>query len=198
MDADKRSRKEARIDPAILAQVLRYEPETGKLFWRKRHADTFKSFKAAKRWNTRYSGKEAFTSFSSGGYMKGFVFSVAFKAHRVIWAIQTSSWPASDVDHINGERADNRWANLRLATRSENLKNAKSRQGASSSYLGVYRDKRRQKWCARITASGKRICLGSFSCEAEAARTYDAAARIYHGDFARPNFPDLQTKGPTT
>jgi hypothetical protein len=174
--------------PEVLRKLLRYEPETGKLFWRQRTADMFSTLRDCNAWNSTWADREAFTA-DMRGYRMGTIFSKMHRSHRVIWAMQTGEWPQADIDHINGDRADNRWINLRSATRSENLKNAKSRSGASSPYLGVYRHTPGEKWYARITANGKRIHLGAFACETEAAHAYDAAARLYHGEFARPNFP---------
>ncbi len=94
------------------------------------------------------------------------------------------------VDHIDHNGLNNSRANLRLATRSQNLCNRRSKEGSASRYLGVGRN--RDKWVARIRKGGKQRTLGYFSDEADAARAYDTAARELHGEFARPNFPELQ------
>lgn len=93
-----------------------------------------------------------------------------------------------DVDHINGDGLDNRRANLRLCTRGQNLLNARSRLGASK-HKGVYFNKRRKKWVARIALRGKAKTLGYFENETTAAMVYDDAARALHGEFACLNFP---------
>ncbi len=94
-------------------------------------------------------------------------------------------------DHINGDSLDNRKANLRSATHLQNCWNArKSPQSAYSKYKGVTFDKMRQKWNAQICVNGKRIFLGTFKDETEAAKAYDKAAKKYFGEFAALNFPN--------
>ncbi len=95
------------------------------------------------------------------------------------------------VDHRNGETLDSRRDNLRLATHSQNQCNKRKTESKTSSrYRGVYFDKRRVQWQAYIRYNGKRMYLGKFSDEIEAARAYDRAAKQYHGEFARLNFQE--------
>lgn len=101
------------------------------------------------------------------------------------------------VDHVNGDRLDNRRSNLRLATDSQNgLNRGKHRRVAavSSQFKGVYREQRRKNkiWGVRIQAAGKYVYVGSYETEEEAALAYDAAAKRHHGEFARLNFPRPQ------
>ena len=95
------------------------------------------------------------------------------------------------VDHKNRNSLDNRRDNLRLATHSQNQFNKeKTERKTSSRFIGVYFDKQRQKWAARIRINGKIKHLGYFDNEEDAARAYDAAALKYRGEFARLNFND--------
>jgi len=95
------------------------------------------------------------------------------------------------VDHINHDGMDNRGANLRPATYSQNLYHRKKRSGAMySKYKGVHWHKLHRKWLARITFKKKTIHLGYFTDEIDAAKAYDEAAKKYHGEFASLNFPD--------
>ena len=95
------------------------------------------------------------------------------------------------TDHINRDGMDNRRANLRAATHSQNLCNSRRRLGTKSSkYKGVSLKKQTRKWTARIGIDKKEIHLGCFKNEIEAAKAYDEAAKKYHGEFACLNFPE--------
>ena len=97
-----------------------------------------------------------------------------------------------EPDHINGNGLDNRRSNLRLATRSQNMSNAakyRTRDGMAptSSFKGVWRGHTCKRWCATISPKGKRINLGRFASERDAALAYNEAAKEYFGEFARLN-----------
>ncbi|MGA2092856.1 MAG: AP2 domain-containing protein [Sedimentisphaerales bacterium] len=101
------------------------------------------------------------------------------------------------VDHQNCNTLDNREANLRPATRSQNQYNRKKiRSKTSSRFRDVCLDKRRKKWCAYIKYGQKRVWLGTFNDEIEAARAYDEAAKREHGIFAKLNFPEEIERSP--
>ena len=94
-------------------------------------------------------------------------------------------------DHISGDRLDNRRANLRTATHGQNVVNRSGR--GESLFLGVHRDRR--WWRAQIRPlgsgrHGRKMQLGAYATEEDAARAYDRAAREHHGEYARLNFPD--------
>jgi hypothetical protein len=91
------------------------------------------------------------------------------------------------VDHRNNDGLDNRRQNLRFATHSQNMHNRRKKRNTTSQYRGVWLTK--GKYESQLTHRGKRIDLGRFDSEIEAARAYDAAARKYHKEFARLNFP---------
>jgi stress response protein YsnF len=94
------------------------------------------------------------------------------------------------VDHQNSDGLDNRRQNLRLATKSQNGCNSRKRKNTSSVYIGVHLRKKQNRWETSIRHNEKRIFLGSFKNEFDAAKVYDAAAKKYHGEFARLNFPE--------
>jgi hypothetical protein len=99
--------------------------------------------------------------------------------------------PGFVVDHQNHRGLDNSRENLRLATLSQNNFNRRKKAAdASSKYKGVHHRKDTNKWLARIGFGGKRIFLGHFDNEIDAAKAYDNAARLYYGDFAVLNFPN--------
>lgn len=104
------------------------------------------------------------------------------RMHRLI--IDT---PADmQIDHINGDKLDNRRENLRLCSHQENLHNKKKTRGKSI-YKGVWKNKQTIPWTAEIRASGIKYFLGNFSTEIEAAKAYNEAAIKHHGEFARLN-----------
>ncbi|MGA2915999.1 MAG: AP2 domain-containing protein [Sedimentisphaerales bacterium] len=108
------------------------------------------------------------------------------KMHRVIM-----NAPAGKiVDHINGDGLDNTKRNLRIATYAQNSYNKRLKKKGTSKYKGVYFYKQTNKWASHINYNNKRLHLGYFDNEQDAARAYDNAAKIYHGDFAVLNFPD--------
>jgi hypothetical protein len=99
------------------------------------------------------------------------------------------------VDHKNNDGLDNLRSNLRLATHSQNQCNKrKTGSKTSSKFRGVYFDKRRVQWQGYIRYNGKRMYLGKFNDETAAARAYDRAAREYHKEFAKLNFPEENQK----
>jgi len=111
--------------------------------------------------------------------------SIAILMHREILGLQKGGF----CDHINGNGLDNRRENLRQATHSQNMRNSrKNKQETSSKYKGVYREKRDKRWRANITVDGKKIKLGSFHIEKDAAIAYDKAAKYYFEEFANFNF----------
>jgi len=175
--------------PELLRKLLRYEPETGKLFWRERTPDMFDAGKRSPggrcaRWNTMFAGKSALASPDKDGYLKGKIFDRTHKSHRVIWALHTGAWPVEHIDHIDGDPANNRIENLREATRSENKCNSGAYKNNTSGYKGVSRDKDKKKWRAQIGKNGKLRHLGYFDCPQEAHAAYCAAAKEMHGKYA--------------
>lgn len=96
--------------------------------------------------------------------------------------------PGFEVDHINRNGLDNRRANLRTCTKSENAANREKVGGdTSSKYKGVHRRADSGKWMARIKVNGRRRSLGCFYSEEEAALAYNVAATEEFGEFARVN-----------
>ena len=91
-----------------------------------------------------------------------------------------------ETDHVNGNSLDNRRVNLREATRSQNNWN-RGKQLGSSRFKGITWDKRDKNWKAQIQVNYKRISIGRFTDEIEAAKAYDKAAMEHFGEFARTN-----------
>lgn len=96
------------------------------------------------------------------------------------------------IDHINGNKLDNRLINLREATHTENMQNRKTHKCNPTGYKGVTLSHRKvNKYRVSIRVNGKNICLGSYEKAIYAAIVYDEAARKYFGPFAKVNFPTV-------
>ena len=161
------------IDQEYLKSLLHYCPETG-IFTRTRTS-------------SRMVAGEIAGNPNGSGYLRISVANKDYRAHRLAFIWMTGECPEY-VDHINGNRSDNRWANLRAATNAENNRNRKPSQGSSSRYLGVTWRRNEKKWAAQIRIEGKQTHLGYFTNERKAAQAYDKAAARYHGEFANLNF----------
>ncbi len=122
---------------------------------------------------------------SSHGYRVIRIDNQLIMAHRLAWLYVHGELPSGEIDHINGDRSDNRLANLRLATRVQNNQNTKTRTDNTSGHKGVCFHKQAGRWMAYINASGKRTYLGLHNSKEEAAQAYAAAAQELHGEFAR-------------
>lgn len=172
--------------PEELRQLLRYEPETGKFYWRPRPESVFSTDSAAKAWNARHAYKEAFVTISTSGYRKAFVNGCQVYAQRAAWAIYYGAWPEEQIDFKNTVKTDVRIKNLRPACHSQYLMNRRVQINNKSGQKGVSLRKDTKKWKATITAFGKEISIGnSFSTFEEAACAYKQASKRYHGEFSR-------------
>lgn len=196
-----------------LNKLLDYDPDTGEFTWRERTADMTREptreesgrkksrEHMTKVWNTRFAGKPAFR-IDRIGYMLGSVDKKILFAHRVAWAMHYGEWPPHEmeVDHINGDRADNRIANLRIVTPAENSKNKRLQKTNRSGYAGVVWVESRQRWEAGISDAGRAYHLGSFYTKAEAVAARKAAEKVLgyhekHGRLDRPTYEDPPRPG---
>ena len=123
-------------------------------------------------------GKKMMGTIKSDGYVKLFFGGRQCSAHRLAWLYTHGEWPAGFIDHINGNRCDNRLCNLRDVTPQENSANktVAARGKTSSQRVGVflYKNCKTKPWTAQITDKGKRVYLGRFDSEQEAANAYSA------------------------
>jgi len=161
----------ADITPDRLKALFRYDPETGE-FSRLVSRGGWHKDRAAGRINT-------------DGYRRLGIDGKQYAAHSLAWLYMTGSLPEALVDHINGDRADNRWANLRLATYSQNLANQKIKAANTSGFKGVSRIRASGRWLASIKVHGKSYNLGSFRTPEEAHQAYCRAAEKAFGEYAR-------------
>ena len=178
--------------PELLRKLLRYEPDTGKLYWRKRTPDMFKSGKFSSEcicasWNKRYANRLALASKNNWGYLIGRISDRLYKSHRVIWAIFYGDWPDEHIDHINGIRDDNRIVNLRSVSNAENGMNTKLPATNTSGACGVFWHKKNEKWIAQINVNGRRKHIGSFADKNDAivARKNAEIKYGYHENHGR-------------
>lgn len=108
-------------------------------------------------------------------------------AHKWIWYWHTGVWldRKTDIDHINGNRDDNRIENLRIATRAQNMWNQGLRGDNKTGYPGVLQKQGRTKWDARIIVNKKFYFLGAFDTFEEAVAARQAAEKLHHGEYRR-------------
>lgn len=144
-----------------LRSRLRYEPDTGNIYWLERPRDQFTKDYYWRIWNDRYLGKVAGT-IALDGYVRLHFDRLFYGAHRIAWAIYTGSAPTGVMDHINGIRTDNRIANLRDVTFEQNCKNLRGRRHNKSGRIGVSWSSRQSRWIAFIGNGGKQEFLGQF------------------------------------
>ncbi|MGJ4857061.1 HNH endonuclease signature motif containing protein [Labrys sp. La1] len=111
----------------------------------------------------------------------------AYRAHRLAWLYMHGEWPAEEVDHINGDKFDNRIANLRACSKSQNQANCGTGRNNTSGFKGVSWHKGRGMWVARIQVEGRPRSLGYHADKKVAAAAYDRAAKELFGAFARTN-----------
>lgn len=174
-----------KLSPKQLRQMLRLDPDTGKLYWRERGPEWFNDgFRTPEHnmgiWNARYANTEAFTSYDTNGYFRGKILGKAYASHRVVWTIYYGEWPKDQIDHINGIRDDNRIVNLRVVSNSENSRNIKIPATNTSGKIGVSWKKPNKKWQAQIKVNGSIIYLGLFADKRDAVEARKAA-EIKHG-----------------
>lgn len=158
-----------------LKSLLSYDPDTGLFTWVHQKVG---------------SGRGRIEPGSiAGRNVKGYrsikVDQRAHYAHRLAWFYVHGVWPVDQIDHINGDKSDNRICNLRPASNSENLRNIGAKRNCSSGIKGVDWVEKDQRWRARIRTPQGRIDLGYFREKDQAAAAYAKAAHELHGEFAK-------------
>ncbi len=155
-----------------LNSLLRYEPNTGFLYWKIRGR--------GRRQGIPVGG------INSYGYVQISIDYERFSGHRLAWLLSTGRWPFAEIDHINHNKKDNRLINLRESTRSENKRNVLLQANNTSGLQGVNFNKEKNKWQVRIKIMGVAKHLGWFNTLDEAKQHRLRAEKNYYGDFA-PN-----------
>ncbi len=136
------------IDFNHLHEFLEYKPDTGLFFWKKGIKGRKKGSKAG--------------HLSKDGYVDIRIKHRLYPAHRIAWLMMTGKWPDNFIDHINRIKSDNRFINLREATKAQNSQNTNIQSNNTSGYKGVVWHKPNKNWCAQIHVNKKHIHLGSF------------------------------------
>jgi hypothetical protein len=154
-----------------LMAVLDYDADTGIFLWKRSISRRVRVGERAGAINTK-------------GYRQITIDGVPYVAHRLVWLITYDKWPTEQLDHINGDRDDNRVANLRQASQTQNKANGGAYRNNTSGYRGVSWHKRRKRWIAHIRVGGKRKSLGYFVTPDAAYTAYLAAAKDEFGEFA--------------
>ena len=161
------------ITAKYLHEQMRYDPETGELWWRVQK-------------HRRKMDQPAGSVAVNGRYRQISINRRQYLAHRLAWLYVHGEWPNGQIDHINGDRLDNRIANLREADNAQNSQNRPQQSNNKSGFKGVFFNHRHsQPWQAQIMARGQRVQLGYFATAEEAHEAYKEAAARLHGEFAR-------------
>lgn len=153
-----------------LRELLEYDPTTGVFRWR----------------NDAGCGGRIPAGAAAGGVNKVHGYAnihmdgTLYRAHRLAWLYMTGEWTKHEIDHINRQRADNRWSNLREATTAQNLQNKNRYSSNTSGFPGVHWRPTVGKWQARIGIGGKRISLGHYATAEDAASAYQQAKPRFH------------------
>ena len=184
------------FDVELLRKLLSYDPETGLFVWAPRPVTDFANLRLANSWNGRFAGKSAFTGLSAEGYAVSRIYSQSRKAHRVAWAMHYGKWPDGQIDHINGDRADNRICNLRDVSHIENMRNASMQVTNTSGHAGISWCKITNAWRVRIGVGGRRLGLGTYHCFDTAVRVRRLAERAhgYHPNHGKRPSPAGQAR----
>jgi hypothetical protein len=153
-----------------LINTLHYDPETGVIRWKVDY-------------NNCKKGQPVFVR-KNHGYLIICIKNKYLRVHRVAFLLMTGSWPQDAVDHINGDKSDNRFCNLRQVTNAQNLQNSKLSKKNISGFKGVSWYKRGQKWQSSICANSKRYFLGYFDNIEDAVNARRKAEEGLHGEFA--------------
>lgn len=181
-------RSPTEIGIEYLRDCLRYEPDTGLIYWLERPVHHFSSTAARGKFNARYANKVAGSN-DGAGYVRITVTVPGegprhLRGHRIGFALHTGAWPKIHLDHIDGDRSNNRIANLRESDDSQNMRNSPARPTNKTGFKGVcYLDKV-GRYRAQIMLKGRQHFLGEYATPEEAYKKYCEAAERLHGNFA--------------
>lgn len=177
-------------DVAYLRECFDYDPDVGLLIWRERPSHHFPSIRLWRTVNAIQPGKVAG---AKGKYhLAVSINDKLFLVHRIIWKMQTGAEPPPELDHKDRDGFNNKWGNLREASRSQNMSNTRTRTDSSSGLKGAMADRRRGGFKAEIRINGKSKYLGAFKTKEEAHAAYCEAAQELRGQFFSSGRPTDQ------
>lgn len=153
------------VDPDLVRAQM--ELRDSVLFWKARPRSMFSWDRGWRNANSRCAGKPVNLHRHDGYECFWWTAGRRQRAHRIIWLLTYGEYPSADIDHINGDRADNRLCNLRDVSRAVNARNSAMRTGTRSGINGVCAQGKR--WCAYIRIDGHRTRLGVFDRKEDAA-----------------------------
>lgn len=172
------------ITQEYLKQCLTYNPETGQFTRLERPRQFFKTEGSWKTWNARYAAKPAGFKHTKKSertsYIRIGIDGKTYQAHRLAWLYIYGTWPKNQIDHIDGDGANNKLENLRDVTNRENGINRKTQINNTSGVTGVSWHKAANKFRAQIKINGKNKHLGYYTT-LEAAIAARAAANERYG-----------------
>ena len=167
-----------------LKECIDYNPETGIAVWKERPLHHFKNTSNMISTNSQTAGKEINT-LNSHGYYRFTIDYSTYLLHRVIWKLMTGNDSDKFIDHIDGDKTNNKWDNLREATPRQNVQNIGKKSHNTTGFKGVQKGPKDGTWIAVIRNNdGKGINLGTFPTPEDAHKAYCEAAVAYHGEFA--------------
>ncbi len=181
---------EHKITQEFLKSIFKYDPVTGDLKYLERNPAMFDDGKRhsrediCRRWNVRWSNKNT-GYISPDGYVRTKIFNQLYLVHVVAWIYMTGETPVSDIDHIDRNKSNNAFSNLRISTESQNIANSKLHRDSTTGFKGVTKRKNQNKYRARIRYEGNLISLGDYDTPEEAHEAYCKAAKRLFGKFAR-------------
>ena len=161
-----------------LRSILDYDPVTGVFIWRERPLAHFRTIRAGKIWNGAFPGTVAGT-LTHHGYRQVNIGTKLYKASRLAWLYMTGQWPSEVIDHIDGNRSNDAFCNLRDVRLIENCRNQKTPSHNTSGICGVSWVASRNKWLATIKVRGIAKNLGRFAAKDDAIAARKAAEAVY-------------------
>jgi hypothetical protein len=161
----------ADITPELLKELVSYDPMTGEFHWKKSRSNRVAV--GARAGSAVRRGKKVYRVININRQPE--------YEHRLAWLYMTGNWPEIEVDHRDGNSIDNKWANLREASKTQNAGNTRQRSNNTSGFKGVSFNKNAGKWAAQVM----KIHLGLFDDPALAHAAYVSKAKELFGEFAR-------------